>query len=144
MDSWVEQYQQEAAARLDQAQGIKADLARVTGTASSARGEVSVTVGPGGNLVDIEFNDKVSHVAPAELAKLVLRTAQQAHHNAGQAMLDVMRPMVGEGAAMDYLKSQLPPEPPKEEPNSFRPRQTRDDRGSQDPNEDEGFQGFRR
>jgi hypothetical protein len=146
-DSWVEQYQREAAERLGRAQGLKEDLAAATGSASSPRGEVRLTVGPGGNLIDIEFNAKVAHLAPAELAKLVLRTAKQAHHQAGQAMMEVMRPMIGDGDAMDFLKTQLPPEPPTEEPNAFTTRPTRESgRGlprGDDP-DDEGFQGFRR
>jgi hypothetical protein len=149
-DAWVEQYQREAAERLGRAQGMKEELTRATGSASSARGEVRLTVGPGGNLIDIEFGERVGQLAPAELARLVLRTAQQAHHQAGQAMMEIMRPMLGDSDAMDYLRSQLPPEPPQEEPNTFAQRPTREnDRprrfpGDEDPDDDEGFQGFRR
>jgi DNA-binding protein YbaB len=142
-DSWVEQYQREAAERLGQAQEIKGELANATGSAASARGEVRLTVGPGGNLIDIEFGEKATHLAATELAKLVLRTAKQAHHQAGQAMMEIMRPMIGDSGAMDFLKTQLPPEPSEEEPNSFTQRPSRDSAQGDDP-DDEGFQGFRR
>lgn len=143
-DSWVEQYQREAAERLGQVQGLKEELTNATGSASSARDEVRLTVGPGGNLIDLEFGEKASQLPPAELASLVLRTAKQAHHQAGQAMMQIMQPMIGDSDAMDFLKTQLPPEPPREEPNPFgrRPR-PEDDRGRSGPDQD-GFHGFTR
>lgn len=142
-DSWVEQYQREAAERLGRAQGLKENLTNATGSAASPQGEVKLTVGPGGNLVDLEFSEKAGHLPPQELAKLVLRTAQQAHHLAGQAMLEIMQPVIGSTDAMEYLKTQLPPEPPAEEPNPFVPRRTQDDplgrtRGD-DGQDDDGF-----
>jgi hypothetical protein len=147
-DSWVEQYQREAAERLGQVQGLKEDLTNATGSAASPRGEVRLTVGPGGNLIDLEFGEKAAQIPPAELARLVLRTAQQAHHQAGQAMMQIMRPMIGDSEAMDFLKTQLPPEPPREEPNPFGPRHKRDnDRGQPYPGggqDEDGFHGFSR
>src|SRR5438093_7289166 len=87
-----------------------------SGTARSQGGEVTVTVGPGGNLLDVVFSDKVRNVPPAELARLVLMTAQQAHEEAGRQMLDAMRPTLGNGEQMDYLKTQLPQAPRRRAP----------------------------
>ncbi|RZS37586.1 YbaB/EbfC DNA-binding family protein [Herbihabitans rhizosphaerae] len=147
-EAWVERYAREAEERLTRMQGVKEQLGNTSGTAQSTNGEVSVTVGPGGNLLNIEFSSKVKNIAPTELAQLVLRTAQTAHHNAGQEMLAVMRPEFGQNSeAMSFLESQVAAPAPQEEPNTFAPRQWDEDdpqrprrpRPGADPDDDEGF-----
>ncbi|WP_410673425.1 YbaB/EbfC family nucleoid-associated protein [Amycolatopsis sp. cmx-4-68] len=95
----------------------KARLERVSATASSADGAVTVTVNTSGALQELTFGPRADELPRARLAQAVLAAAKRAQIDAAQQLTAVMAPVIGaDSDAMKFLQEQLPaPEPPEEE-----------------------------
>lgn len=136
-NTWLQQYQEETQQRLGLAQEIQEKLRESTGTAQSQDGAVRVTVGPTGALTNLELSPRAGQLTQVQLAQLILRTAREAHRQAGAQMQEAIRPLIGDSDAMAYLESQLPapedpappqppaqgPQPPQNPPYQQRPPQ---------------------
>src|SRR3569833_3122645 len=96
----------------------KARLERVSATASSADGAVTVTVNTSGALQELTFGPRADELPRARLAQAVLAAAKRAQVDAAQQLAAIMAPVIGaDSDAMEFLREQIPtPELPPEEP----------------------------
>jgi DNA-binding protein YbaB len=96
----------------------KARLERVSATASSADGAVTVTVNTSGALQELTFGPRADELPRARLAQAVLAAAKRAQVDAAQQLTAVMAPVIGpDSDAMKFLREQIPaPEVPEETP----------------------------
>jgi DNA-binding protein YbaB len=97
----------------------KARLERVSATASSADGAVTVTVNTSGALQELTFGPRADELPRARLAQAVLAAAKRAQVDAAQQLTAIMAPVIGaDSDAMEFLREQIPtPELPQEEPS---------------------------
>ncbi|GHG00505.1 MULTISPECIES: YbaB/EbfC family nucleoid-associated protein [Amycolatopsis] len=95
----------------------KERLARVSATATSSDGAVTVTVNTAGALQELSFGPRADELPRTRLAQAVLAAARRAQLDAAQQLTGIMAPVIGErSAAMEFLKEQIPaPEVPAEE-----------------------------
>src|SRR3954464_8663245 len=96
----------------------KARFERVSATASSADGAVTVTVNTSGALQELTFGPRADELPRARLAQAVLAAAKRAQVDAAQQLTAIMAPVIGtDSDAMEFLREQIPtPELPQEEP----------------------------
>ncbi|KEI44351.1 hypothetical protein GU90_09175 [Saccharopolyspora rectivirgula] len=90
---------------VDQAQ---AKLAEVGATATSRDGQITVRVNSSGVLEDISFGHGFRHPQPERLAASIMETVRQAQREAAGQMVSIMQEFVGEGSALEFVKSNLP------------------------------------
>ena len=95
----------------------KARLQRVSATATSADGAVTVTVNTAGALQELTFGPRADELPRARLAQAVLAAARRAQIDAAQQLTGIMAPVIGDRSeAMEFLREQIPaPEAPAEE-----------------------------
>jgi DNA-binding protein YbaB len=107
-DKWFAQYDEklkEAAASANKADQA---LREVGGSATSQDGDVTVRVTANGGLADLVLRPGVRELEPDHLARVILETSKQAQRDAGKQVLDVMTKFVGEGAALEAVRANLP------------------------------------
>ncbi|HET6502085.1 MAG TPA: YbaB/EbfC family nucleoid-associated protein [Amycolatopsis sp.] len=81
-------------------------------TGSDQAGAVSVTVGAGGNLLDIKFGRRAMSMLPTQLTELVLKLVRKAQYDVAQEMRTALDKLPGSGSGtMDLLASFLPVRP---------------------------------
>lgn len=71
----------------------------VTGRASSQDGAITVTVGPGGRLVELDIENSALTMKPEQLAAELVRIAQRATRDANGKLHQSVRPVVGRDVA---------------------------------------------
>ena len=107
-EQWLAQYNKriaDIAARADEA---GARMRKVGGTATSPRGEVTVTVGAGGALDGLTLTPAARTLEADELARLILDTARTARMAVGTQMAGITTKYFDEGPALDVIKQHLP------------------------------------
>ncbi|MEU5845791.1 MULTISPECIES: YbaB/EbfC family nucleoid-associated protein [Saccharopolyspora] len=112
MDSpaqWLADYDKKLARAAANARAASESLSRMSGTASSPRGEVTVQVGPSGAMEDIRLTPAARALEAEQLARLILTTAQQAQRSVGAQVVEIMTDYVGDGPALDFVKQNMPP-----------------------------------
>src|SRR5690349_9622194 len=72
----------------------KARLERVSASATSADGAVTVTVGTSGALQELSFGPRADELPRARLAQAVLATAKRAQLDAARQLTAVMAPVI--------------------------------------------------
>jgi DNA-binding protein YbaB len=105
---WLQQYDEqlkEVAARAEQTEQT---LAKVGGEATSGGGEVTVRVSASGVTTDLVLRPGVRELEPEQLSRLIMQTTRQAQRDAGAQVVEAMKGLVGEGPALDVVKSKLP------------------------------------
>ncbi|GDY28910.1 YbaB/EbfC family nucleoid-associated protein [Gandjariella thermophila] len=107
-NTWLREYQQEAQERLGRAQEAQQRIREATAAAQSPDGAVRVTVGPTGALKNLEITPRAGQLTHAQLAQVILRTAQEAHRQVAQQMAQAVKPLIGDSEAMAFLESQIP------------------------------------
>jgi DNA-binding protein YbaB len=91
LEELFEGYQRQRSRMADLAQQMK----EVSGTATSPRRELTVTVEHNGGLTDIKFTGSAyRRMAPNELSELILSTVAEAKEKATEAAAEVMAPML--------------------------------------------------
>jgi DNA-binding protein YbaB len=95
----------------------KARLERISATATSADGAVTVTVNTSGALQELAFGPPADELPRTRLAATVVATAKRAQVQAAQQLTSVLAPLIGaDSEAMKFLREQIPaPELPEEE-----------------------------
>ncbi|MGM1060299.1 YbaB/EbfC family nucleoid-associated protein [Saccharothrix sp. Mg75] len=81
----------------DQLASVQRDLAAVSGVATSPDGSVTAVVGAQGALTDLELTDDAYRMRPAQLARLVLRTVQEAGVRAAERTYQALSPVLPAG-----------------------------------------------
>ncbi|SOD72398.1 YbaB/EbfC DNA-binding family protein [Jatrophihabitans sp. GAS493] len=115
----VATYQLRVGEIAERAEAARSQVAAIRPSVTSDDGAVTVSVTATGSLAGIEFGASARDLDLPELAAKIMRTAQQARVQAAEEAQQVLGALVGEsGAAMDFVRSQLPalsepvPEPP--------------------------------
>ncbi|WP_045311458.1 YbaB/EbfC family nucleoid-associated protein [Lentzea aerocolonigenes] len=102
-------YERRTAALLERAEEAKAQIADLTGSASSSDGAVTVSVSAGGALLSLSFGSKADDMPKDRLAALVMATAKRAQAQAVGQITTIMAPVIGENSeAMRFVESQIP------------------------------------
>jgi DNA-binding protein YbaB len=105
---WLAGYQRQLAGTAASAQAAGDELGRVSGEASSARGEVEVRVTANGALADLRLTPAARRMEAEALAALIVATARAAQRVVSARMLRIMSDYVGDGPALDAIKQYLP------------------------------------
>lgn len=87
----------------------KERVAEATGSATSARREVTATVGRTGEVTELSFpTSAYKRMAPAELAAVIVRTIEQARQQAVDASAEELAPMLPPGfSARDLMAGKV-------------------------------------
>jgi DNA-binding protein YbaB len=102
---------------LRRAEAASAEIATVTGVATSEDGAVTVTVNATGALTDVTFGRAADRLSKEHLAKAVMAAAAQARASAARRVTNLMTPVIGEDSdAMRLLREQLPQTGPRRRP----------------------------
>lgn len=107
-DDWLSQYDAKLQQVREQTDRAKEQLGQLGGTATSSDGQVTVKVNSSGALENIEFGKGFQHPQPERLASSIMECAQRAQRDAAGQMMQVMQDSVGEGEALDFVRSNLP------------------------------------
>lgn len=110
MDSaqWLADYRGRLEQVAHHARQASAGLAEAGASATSPRGEVTVTVNAGGVLGDVALTPAARRLDVDTLAMLIVSTAREAQRIAGARMAEVMAGYLGEGEALDQVTRHLP------------------------------------
>ncbi|NKE59554.1 YbaB/EbfC family nucleoid-associated protein [Lentzea sp. PSKA42] len=104
---WLADYQERLERVAYSARSASASLAEVGASATSPRGEVTVTVNAGGVLGDVALTPAARKLDVDTLA-LIVSTAREAQRLAGARMTEVMASYLGESDALHQITSHLP------------------------------------
>jgi len=106
--TWVEQVQQEARTRLEAAAALRDELATVRGRAQSRDRVATVTVGPSGTLVDVEFTAQAERVSPDVLRAAVLEAFGAAQARAQEQVVALTSRIPGADGWADLVAGRVP------------------------------------
>ncbi|MGH3994045.1 MAG: YbaB/EbfC family nucleoid-associated protein [Pseudonocardiaceae bacterium] len=106
---WLRDYQARGEAMVRRSQEFQEQLQAVSETATSRDGAVTVTVGPSGALQNLAFSPRIRDLSGAELAQLTLQTTREAQNRVAHRIAALVEPVSGDGAALAFLRGQLPP-----------------------------------
>ncbi|GGN08626.1 hypothetical protein GCM10011609_55370 [Lentzea pudingi] len=105
---WLADYQERLERVAYSARSASASLAEVGATATSPRGEVTVTVNAGGVLGDVALTPAARRLDVDTLAMLIVSTAREAQRLASARMTEVMADYLGESDALHQITRHLP------------------------------------
>ena len=105
----LERIRQEAAAKVEQYQNLRAELQDMVATATSPDRGVSVTVRPGGAVQDIVLNERAMRHGPQTLANMIKAAIQQATVEVNTRLAERTQEFAGPGLdVMSMVQSRLP------------------------------------
>ena len=102
-------------------------LKQVGGSATSPDGDITVRVNASGATTELVLRPGVRAIEPEQLARLIMRTTQQAQADVGAKVVETMREFLGEGEALEFVKSHVPKTTPVDEPLGGRDARPDDD-----------------
>jgi len=107
-DQWLKQYGAKIEQAKQQAEQAVDQLGGVGGSASSPDGLITVTVNATGVLTDLQIKPEARGMDPSEIATAVLTASTKAQREASGRVVQIMGDFVGESAALDFVKQQMP------------------------------------
>ncbi|CAM05164.1 YbaB/EbfC DNA-binding family protein [Saccharopolyspora erythraea NRRL 2338] len=107
-DDWLSQYSAKLQQVKEDTDRARDQLSEVGGSATSQDGQVTVRVNSSGVLEDIQFGRDFQHPQPDKLRASIMECVRRAQREAAGQMMDVMQRFVGEGDALEFVKSNLP------------------------------------
>jgi DNA-binding protein YbaB len=131
-EQWLAQYDETLKQAAANAERTDKALKQIGGTASSPDGQVTVRVNAGGATTELVLRPGVRDIEPEQLARLIMRTTEQAQADVGAKVVETMREFVGEGDALEFVKSHLPKVSEPAEPPATAPLGRRDIRVDDD------------
>ena len=87
----------------DQLASVQRDLARISGSATSPDGSVTVVVDAKGTFTDLELRDDAYRSRPAQLAQLIVRTTREAVAKAAEDAYRTLSPVLPAGTDPEAL-----------------------------------------
>ena len=105
---WLDQYDESLKQMAVNAAKTDKALREIGGAATSQDGQVTVRVGASGATTGLVLRHGVRDMDPEHLARVILETTKAAQRDAGQAVVDVMQQFMGDGEALEFVKSHLP------------------------------------
>ncbi|MFC5287001.1 YbaB/EbfC family nucleoid-associated protein [Actinokineospora guangxiensis] len=107
-EQWLAQYDEKLQAAAKSAQKADQALREVGGAATSSDGEITVRVSANGATTGLVLRPGVRDLEPEQLARTIMEVTRQAQRDAAAKVVDTMRELVGDGPALDVVKSHLP------------------------------------
>lgn len=107
-EQWLAQYDEKLQAAAKSAQKADKALREVGGAATSPDGDVTVRVSANGATTGLVLRPGARDVEPEQLARVIMEVTRQAQRDAAAKVVDTMRELVGEGPALEVVKSHLP------------------------------------
>lgn len=107
---WLADYRDRLERIAHGARQAQEDLRQVGATASSPRGEVTVSVNATGALEDVKLTPMARKLEAHALAELIVATAREAQRLASGRMAEVMAGYLGDGPALAEITQHLPSE----------------------------------
>jgi DNA-binding protein YbaB len=105
---WLADYQERLERAAYGARTASANLREVGASATSARGEVSVTVNAAGALEEVVLTPAARKLEANALAALIVVTAREAQRLASARMAEVMASYLGDSQALAQITQHLP------------------------------------
>lgn len=107
---WLTDYQERLEHAAYAARTASASLREVGASATSSRGEVTVTVNAAGVLENVSLTPAARKLEADALAALIVATAREAQRLASTRMAEVMANYLGDGPALAKITEHLPEE----------------------------------
>ncbi|MGW5054827.1 YbaB/EbfC family nucleoid-associated protein [Actinokineospora sp. NPDC004072] len=107
-EQWLAQYDEKLQAVAKSAQKTDKALREVGGVATSPDGEITVRVSANGATTGLVLRPGAREIEPEQLARVIMEVTRQAQRDAAAKVVDTMRELVGEGPALEVVKSHLP------------------------------------
>jgi DNA-binding protein YbaB len=104
---WLAEYQERLERVAHGARAASASLNEVGASATSPRGEVTVSVNAAGVLGDVRLTPAARKLDVDALAVLIVSTAREAQRVAGERMTEVMASYLGEGDALQRIMAEV-------------------------------------
>jgi hypothetical protein len=128
---WVRSWTAQVSARAEAAAELSDRVALITSSASSADGDVRVTVAASGVVTGLELDDRVRRLSGAELAGSILATIARAQAGLAQRVASAVRETVGLDsesgrAVLDSYARRFPPDDQGDGPDRADPTAGRD------------------
>jgi DNA-binding protein YbaB len=105
---WLADYQDRLERVSYRARAASASLREVGASATSPRGEVTVTVNAGGGLEQVRLTPAARRLEADALSELIVATSREAQRLASARMTEVMASYLGEGEALAQITQHLP------------------------------------
>lgn len=105
---WLADYRDRLEKVAYNARAASASLREVGASATSPRGEVTVTVNGGGGLEDVRLTPAARKLEADALGALIVATSREAQKLASARMAEVMAGYLGEGDALAEITQHLP------------------------------------
>ncbi|CAM3186835.1 YbaB/EbfC family nucleoid-associated protein [Saccharomonospora xinjiangensis] len=105
---WLADYRARLERAAHGARQAQESLRHAGATASSPRGEVTVSVNAGGALEGVKLTPMARKLEADALADLIVTTAREAQRIAAGRMAEVMADYLGDSPALDEVVSHLP------------------------------------
>lgn len=95
----------------EQASALQEAFAAAAATVTSPDGTVTVTLAPNGALSNIQLGRRACSLGEARLTMTIMATVREAQSRTARAVTSAVESIVGNGEAVEMMKSFLPPEP---------------------------------
>lgn len=95
----------------EQATALQEAFEAAAATVTSRDGAVTVTLAPNGALSDIQLGRRACELGEARLTATIMETVRQAQSQTARAVTSAAESIIGNGEAVEMMKSFLPPDP---------------------------------
>ncbi|GAA0238209.1 hypothetical protein GCM10010492_41670 [Saccharothrix mutabilis subsp. mutabilis] len=120
--AWLDDYESRIADLQRKSVDLQENFAAANGRATSQDGQVTVTVGPSGALMNLELGHRACDLGPARLTALILETARSAQKVAAARVVEAFEPLGADTEAMQFvLDSIAAHEEPEEDEDAYEP-----------------------
>ena len=107
-DQWLAQYGEKIEQAKRNATQAETQLGGVGGSATSPDGLVTVAVNASGALTDLILRPQLRGEDPERIAGAIMTAAAQAQRAAAGKVVEIMTEFVGDGPALEFVKSKMP------------------------------------
>lgn len=104
---YLEDFEKKAEQLQRQLEASQEAMHNARGQATSPDGSVEVSAGIGGAIEELRLTPKAMQLGHDALGRLIIDTIRTAQAQAAQAAQESMRPMLGDGEAMNFLSEQV-------------------------------------
>lgn len=107
-EQWLARYDDKLKQAAANAERTDQALKQIGGSATSEDGLVTVRVNASGATTELVLRPGARGMDPEQLARVIMRTTQQAQAEVSGKVIETMREFVGEGEALDFVRSRQP------------------------------------
>ncbi|WP_309112499.1 YbaB/EbfC family nucleoid-associated protein [Saccharothrix sp.] len=119
--AWLDDYESRIADLQRKSVDLQENFAAANGRATSQDGQVTVTVGPNGALMNLELGHRACDLGPARLTALILETARSAQKVAAAKVVEAFEPLGADTEAMRFVLDSIAAHEEPEDVDEFDP-----------------------